>query len=390
MGGAYPYKMKKSDMRYRDHLGRAPEATNLSGGEVYRQLDKLKKIYNLVWAKEKHIVGMTYPVDYENISGKIQNHINNKIKIDSDGNLYINTFDKLKFKPSEDKGDTYREWTTDKLKFLELREFIREEIWAVAKGEWVEFAKTYLLDDIGSTSEITSPEEKNEIKKEKIKGTDIVITRQIGLTLLNQYVKLKDLVTICKELNSSEVNFGIDNFIIISDIEGSKIEYEIKYGYQKIVIKETKAQDTVNYLLYLMNSAQFFKSKYSSEVLITASGSKIWNRLLAGFVPTESKKISFNNFIKEKYPELKKYIKQTTNIEYLSYITQNYATKTKYINNETFNFLDFYLIGKEFCFNEENVEMYFNKKQSKISQTEYLKENLFQKTAQFSLTDIMM
>ena len=186
------------------------------------------------------------------------------------------------------------------------------------------------------------------------------------------------------------MNFGIDNFNIISDIDGKKLEYEIKYGYQKVFIKEPKSQDTVEYLLYLMNTAQFFKNKYSSEVTLKATGSKIWNRLLSGFVPSESKEITFNNFIEDKYPELKAKIKQFQNIEYLSYTLQANATRTKYINNEQFKFLDFYLIGKEFCFNEEDVEMCFNKKQFKISQTEYLKNNLFPKTAQFSLKDIMI
>lgn len=383
MGGSYPYKLKKSDLRYRDHLGKSPEATELTGGETYRQLDKIKKIYNLVWAKEKNIIGMANPVNYEQIFNKVTDHINNKIKIDSDSQLYLNVYGKIKFKPSDDFGDVYTKWVKDKMNFLELREFMREELWAVAKGEWQELAKTYLLDTIGS---MTQNLDNNEIKKEIIKGTDIRITRQIGLTLLNQYVKLKELVDICRTLNSKEVNFGIDNLVIISDIDNRQIEYHIKYGYSKVEIIETPATDTGIYLSYIKKTAKYFQQKHNSEVLLKASSNYIWNRMLCGFVSDTSRELPFTNYI-NKYPQEKSFTKLAGRNYYLAYIDYEQATNMKYYNDKSFKFLNYYLIGKEFCFAEPEIDLRFNKEEATINQTEFLRNNLFPKD--FSLKDIM-
>lgn len=380
----FPYdNLKKSDLRYRNSLGIAPEIKEITGGAAYGQLEKIKKLYNIIYLKNIPLLRQT--IFDEKIFDKIKDHINNKIKVSAAGTIYINVWDKIKFDPVNDHGDTYRLWTKENLKFLELKEYIRSEIYAVARNKWEELAKTYLLDTVG----IAKQDQKGDNWK-IIKNTKIRFKNLISLDRVNLIIKKKNLIKLCNKLQANYCYFDVDNLILISE-KNNFTKWIISHDFSQIELIDGKNKiDTPDYILYLINCCNYFITNFKSNINTTSSNYRLWHRLLMGFEIQNFELLNSNfyNYVLLNYPKnIFNSIKIKNNNNIFSIVDIEKLDKQIQMNNQnnsSFKINNYYLIGKEYLIRLNNVFLILNKPINIYNienildlQAKYFKDNIF-------------
>ena len=346
---------------------------NLTGGENYRQLEKLKKIYAIIYGRLsltlKNYCNFNQ-IDVEPLYKKIQEHIDNKIKIDDQGRLFINVFDRATIKPEHDF-KTYNHWVKNIERFLEFKEYIRQELWAVAMDTWKENSRTYLIDVEGGT--------KREIedKWKTIKGSKIKIQSLLNNEEIKQIFRKNNLFLLCKRL---KIDYCILDFNIIQ-LYNSNYTFQFNQEFTELHFTFKTIQDKLHNIYNIIN---FLHNNLSQLKIITiASGLDIWDLITIGFVPVKNMKEEFEIFLQAKYPTQKQSIKIQPNL-FLTYIDKN-------SNSEGNSFGDFHLLGKEFCKTLRAIDMVY-KGSFKINdfdtiENQYLKSYFLNKN--YSIQDLI-
>lgn len=320
---------------------------NLIGGESYRQLEKLKKLYDIILAKQSLILRSFISLKRNdlNISDvffKLKEHIDNKIKVDDNGKIYVDVNNSIKFDPEKDP-KKYDRWTKNVNRFIDLKEMIRQEIWSVALGNWNDDdKKTYLIDVEGKID--------NEEKWNYIKGTKIKVQSFDKNNNILKILKKKDLYLLCKLLKTNRLIIYEDKFQLIN----KNFTWQFQNNFNEIQLFFTQINKSFE---YLYNSCSFLRNKYYVNTKTQASGLNLWNLICLGFVPQTDLTNSFQQFVNQKFGSLANKIKFKKNI-FSSYIDKEFIKNY----NEDFLFKDFYLIGKEFCLSLKNVDIVFDDK----------------------------
>ena len=265
--------------------------SNLIGGEDYRQLEKLKKLYEIILVKQSLILRSFLSLkrndlNIDDVFFKLKEHIDNKIKVGDNGIIYLKVNNVIKFIPKKDH-KKYDRWTKNLNLFIDLKEMIRQELWSVALGNWnEEEQKTYLIDAEGV---IENKEKWNYIKNTKIKVQSFDDNNKIFKIL-----KKKDLYLLCKTLKTNKLIIYNDKFQLIN----KNFTWQFQNDFSEIQLFFTQINKSLE---YLYNSCLFLKNKYYINVKTQASNMNLWTLICLGFVPQVNPTNQFQKFVNQKY-----------------------------------------------------------------------------------------